>query len=139
MQRIFVNAAIKKALCREAKGDRSWLVQDPAVVGPRLSLPHPHEMPAGQPECEGQPSQSEDEGCKPADLAYWFKDSVLHPKPPPNTAEAEAADDAGADARRLQGGAARAGCEAIAPHAVVIPAGRRGAEHGAYSLRDARE
>src|ERR1700736_5803258 len=25
VQRIFVNAAIKKALCREAKGDRSWL------------------------------------------------------------------------------------------------------------------
>src|SRR5580704_62751 len=25
VQRVFVNAAIKKALCREAKGDRSWL------------------------------------------------------------------------------------------------------------------
>src|SRR5206468_2488148 len=25
VQRIFVNAAIKKAICREAKGDRSWL------------------------------------------------------------------------------------------------------------------
>jgi len=25
VQRIFVNAAIKKALCREATGDRSWL------------------------------------------------------------------------------------------------------------------
>src|SRR6266853_451374 len=25
VQRIFVNAALKKALCREAKGDRSWL------------------------------------------------------------------------------------------------------------------
>src|SRR5881397_174557 len=25
VQRIFVNAAIKKALCREAKGDRHWL------------------------------------------------------------------------------------------------------------------
>ena len=34
VQRIFVNAAIKKALCREAKGDRSWLVQDPPMVGP---------------------------------------------------------------------------------------------------------
>src|SRR6202051_2628340 len=27
VQRIFVNAAIKKALCREAKGDRSWLAK----------------------------------------------------------------------------------------------------------------
>jgi len=25
VQRIFVNAAIKKALCREARGDRHWL------------------------------------------------------------------------------------------------------------------
>jgi len=27
VERIFVNAAIKKALCREAKGDRSWLAK----------------------------------------------------------------------------------------------------------------
>ena len=27
VQRIFVNAAIKKALCREATGDRSWLAK----------------------------------------------------------------------------------------------------------------
>ena len=53
VQRIFVNAAIKKALCREAKGDRSWLYQDQAVVGPRLSLPHPHGMPARQHRLQG--------------------------------------------------------------------------------------
>jgi penicillin-insensitive murein endopeptidase len=39
--------------------------------------------PAGNTECQGQPSQSEDEGCKPGDLAYWFKDSIIHPKPEP--------------------------------------------------------
>ena len=38
------------------------------------------------------------------------------------TAEAEAADDAGAVARRLQGGAECAGREAIAPQSVFIPA-----------------
>ena len=65
-------------------------------------------------ECESQPAPSEGEGCKPADLAYWFTDAVLHPKPPPTAAEAETADDAGAAARRLQGGAACAGREAIA-------------------------
>ena len=40
-------------------------------------------MPAGQPtNARASPSRTEGEGCKPADLAYWFKDSVLHPKPP---------------------------------------------------------
>ena len=44
VQRIFVNAAIKKALCREAKGDRELALQGAPVVGPRLSLPHPHAL-----------------------------------------------------------------------------------------------
>jgi penicillin-insensitive murein endopeptidase len=38
--------------------------------------------PAGSGECENQPEPAESEGCSPGDLAYWFKDSVLHPKPP---------------------------------------------------------
>src|SRR3954454_22506368 len=33
VQRIFVNAAIKKALCREAKGDRSWLAKVRPMYG----------------------------------------------------------------------------------------------------------
>jgi penicillin-insensitive murein endopeptidase len=82
VQRIFVNAAIKKALCREAKGDRSWL----SKIRPWWSHDYHFHIrmrcPPGSHECQGQPSQSEGEGCKPADLAFWFKDSVLHPKPP---------------------------------------------------------
>jgi penicillin-insensitive murein endopeptidase len=38
--------------------------------------------PAGSGECESQPEPKEGEACSAADLAYWFKDSVLHPKPP---------------------------------------------------------
>src|SRR5256884_2813145 len=82
VQRIFVNAAIKKALCREAKGDRSWL----AKVRPRDGHDyHFHiriKCPPGASGCESQPEPSASEGCKPADLAYWFKDSIIHPKPP---------------------------------------------------------
>ena len=37
----------------------------------------------GDKECEGQPDQGGDDGCKPAELAYWFKDSIIHPKPEP--------------------------------------------------------
>ena len=82
VQRIFVNAAIKKALCREAKGDRAWLSKIRPWWGHDYHFHIRMHCPAGAWECEGQPSQSEDEGCKPADLAFWFKDSVIHPKPP---------------------------------------------------------
>jgi len=47
VERIFVNAAIKKALCREAGNDRSWLHK----VRPwaRLPFPRPHQVPGRQP------------------------------------------------------------------------------------------
>jgi penicillin-insensitive murein endopeptidase len=83
VQRIFVNAAIKKALCREAKGDRSWLAKIRPWWGHDYHFHIRMRCPPGSAACKGQPSQSEGEGCEPADLDYWFKDSVLHPKPPP--------------------------------------------------------
>jgi penicillin-insensitive murein endopeptidase len=82
VQRIFVNAAIKKALCREAKGDRSWLSKVRPWWGHDYHFHIRMKCPSGNGECKPQPDQSEGEGCKPADLAYWFKDSVLHPEPP---------------------------------------------------------
>jgi penicillin-insensitive murein endopeptidase len=83
VQRIFVNPAIKKALCRDAKGDRAWLSKIRPWWGHDYHFHIRMRCPSGSTECEGQREQSEDEGCKPADLAYWFKDSVLHPKPEP--------------------------------------------------------
>jgi penicillin-insensitive murein endopeptidase len=83
VQRIFVNAAIKKALCREAKGDRDWLSKVRPMYGHDYHFHIRIKCPPGANECESQPAPDESEGCKPADLAYWFKDSVLHPKPPP--------------------------------------------------------
>ena len=82
VQRIFVNAAIKKALCREAKGDRSWLSKVRPWWGHDYHFHIRMKCPPGNGECKPQPDQSEGEGCKPADLAYWFKDSIIHPKPP---------------------------------------------------------
>ena len=38
--------------------------------------------PPGNPQCESQPPPKETEGCSADDLAYWFSDAVLHPKPP---------------------------------------------------------
>lgn len=83
VQRIFVNAAIKKALCREAKGDRAWLSKIRPWWGHDYHFHIRMRCPPGAHACEGQPSQPGGEGCKPADLAYWFSDAVLHPKPPP--------------------------------------------------------
>jgi len=83
VQRVFVNAAIKKALCREAKGDRSWLSKVRPYYGHDYHFHIRIKCPPGNPTCEGQKDQEGGEGCSTADLAYWFKDEVLHPKPPP--------------------------------------------------------
>lgn len=83
VQRIFVNPAIKKALCRDAKGDRGWLSKIRPWWGHDYHFHIRMRCPSGSPQCEGQKPQAEGEGCKPSDLAFWFKDSVLHPKPPP--------------------------------------------------------
>ena len=81
VQRIFVNAAIKKALCREAKGDRSWLSKIRPMYGHDYHFHIRIKCPPGGTECESQPEPPDGEGCAEADLAYWFKDEVIHPKP----------------------------------------------------------
>src|SRR5438094_730254 len=82
VQRIFVNAAIKKALCREAKGDRYWLHKVRPMYGHDYHFHIRIKCPPGASECESQPDPAEGEGCSTGDLAYWFSDAVLHPKPP---------------------------------------------------------
>ena len=83
VQRIFVNPAIKKALCREAKGDRSWLSKVRPWWGHDYHFHIRMRCPDGDKECKGQADQGGDDGCKPAEMAYWFKDSIIHPKPEP--------------------------------------------------------
>jgi penicillin-insensitive murein endopeptidase len=82
VQRIFVNAAIKKALCREAKGERSWLSKVRPWYGHDYHFHIRMRCPSGNGQCEGQPEQSGDDGCAPSELGYWFKDEILHPPPP---------------------------------------------------------
>ncbi len=83
VERIFVNAAIKKALCREAKGDRSWLSKVRPMYGHDYHFHIRMKCPAGSGTCTPQEPPSGSEGCSAGDLAYWFSDAVLHPKPPP--------------------------------------------------------
>ncbi|MET0220260.1 MAG: penicillin-insensitive murein endopeptidase [Tardiphaga sp.] len=82
VERIFVNAAIKKALCREAKGDRSWLSKVRPMYGHDYHFHIRIKCPAGATDCEAQAPPADTEGCSAGDFTYWFSDAVLHPKPP---------------------------------------------------------
>jgi penicillin-insensitive murein endopeptidase len=82
VERIFVNAAIKKALCREASGQRGWLHKVRPWWGHNYHFHVRINCPADSPDCKPQPPAPAGEGCG-RDLDFWFKDSVLHPKPPP--------------------------------------------------------
>ena len=81
VERIFVNAAIKKALCETARG-QPWMNKVRAYWGHNYHFHIRIKCPPGSRECEGQPEPSESEGCSASDLAFWFKDSIIHPKPP---------------------------------------------------------
>ncbi len=80
--RVFVNAAIKRALCREAGADRAWL---------RLVRPwwghddHLHlrvSCPRGSPDCDDQPPPPPGDGCG-RELDWWFTAEARTPKPSP--------------------------------------------------------
>ncbi len=82
VERIFVNAAIKKALCREAGADHSWLWKVRPMYGHDYHFHIRMKCPANYANCTPQPEPPERDGCAKQDLAYWFSDAVLHPKPP---------------------------------------------------------
>jgi len=81
VERIFVNAAIKKALCREAGKDRAFLHKVRPWWGHDYHFHVRITCQPGSPECKSQDAPGDGEGCG-HDLDYWFKDSVLHPEPP---------------------------------------------------------
>jgi penicillin-insensitive murein DD-endopeptidase len=80
--RIFVNPAIKKALCREAGANRDWL----AKVRPWWYHDHHFHVrlacPSESAECKEQPLPPADDGCG-YELDYWMKKAQLVPKEPP--------------------------------------------------------
>ena len=82
VDRIFVNAAIKKALCREAGNDRNWLTKVRAYWGHDYHFHVRIKCPADNPECKPQEPTPAGEGCG-KDLDHWFTDAVLYPKPSP--------------------------------------------------------
>ena len=83
VQRIFVNAAIKKAICRDARGDRAWLSKMRPMYGHDYHFHIRLFCPVGEAGCTRQDPVPEGEGCD-ASLAWWFTDEALHPKIDPN-------------------------------------------------------
>ncbi|WP_395697847.1 penicillin-insensitive murein endopeptidase [Methylocella sp.] len=82
VQRVFVNAAIKKAICRDARGDRSWLGKVRPIFGHDYHFHIRLACPAGEDACRDQEPTPPGDGCD-ASLDWWFSDAVLHPRPGP--------------------------------------------------------
>jgi penicillin-insensitive murein endopeptidase len=79
VERIFVNAAIKKAICRDATGNRSWLSKVRPMYGHDY---HFHvRLACTGPACTAQAPVPAGDGCG-KELSVWFSDAVLHPRPP---------------------------------------------------------
>ena len=79
-ERIFVNPAIKKALCREAGEHCAWLRKVRPWHGHDYHFHVRMSCPIGSPDCKPQDVPPDDDGCG-KELEYWFSDEVLHPKP----------------------------------------------------------
>jgi penicillin-insensitive murein endopeptidase len=90
VDRIFVNPAIKKQLCEQVTGDRSWLRLMRPWWGHASHMHIRFRCPAGQPECHQGPPPPQGDGCD-ATLDWWFAELAKpsapakpsHPKPLP--------------------------------------------------------
>ncbi len=60
---MLANPAIKKALCRDVKGDRSWLHKIRPVLGHNYHFHVRIGCPKDSAECKAQPIPPTDEGC----------------------------------------------------------------------------
>ena len=88
--RIFVNPAIKRALCRDtgrdtgrgAGSDRDWLRRVRPWWGHNYHFHVRLSCPRGDRECHDQPAPPAGDGCG-AELDWWFTPEAKHPKPGP--------------------------------------------------------
>jgi penicillin-insensitive murein DD-endopeptidase len=81
VERVLVNPAIKKALCREVGTDRGWLHKVRPVYGHNYHFHVRIRCPADSPDCKPQPPPPGNDGCGP-ELAWWFTEKALGPKIP---------------------------------------------------------
>ncbi len=88
VDRIFVNPAIKQALCKgyggAGGGDRGWLERVHPWYGHEAHFHVRLKCPAGSPLCLQQPPVPAGDGCDPAIFAWWTQE-LSKPKPPAST------------------------------------------------------
>lgn len=87
VDRVLVNAAIKRQLCLSVTGDRGWLQRVRPWFGHASHMHLHYACPAGQPECVDQSPVTPGDGCD-ASLQWWFDrlDAPAKPQlpgPPP--------------------------------------------------------
>ena len=85
IDRVLVNPAIKRQLCQQVTGDRSWLRRIRPWYGHATHMHLHFKCPAGQPECVDQPPPPAGDGCD-ASLQWWFDQldkPAETPKAPP--------------------------------------------------------
>lgn len=80
VERIFVNPAIKRAICREAGGDRGWLRKVRPMYGHNYHFHVRIGCPGGSDSCRDQEPPAQGEGCG-TDLDWWFTSEARNPKP----------------------------------------------------------
>lgn len=78
--RLFVNPAIKKALCREAGSDRSWLSKVRPTFGHNYHFHIRLWCPRGEAGCADQEPPPPGDGCG-AELDRWMTHAMRFPKP----------------------------------------------------------
>lgn len=85
VERIFVNRAIKKALCERTTGDRSWLSKVRPWWGHDFHFHVRIACPRNSPTCKPQAEPPSGDGCG-AELQSWYAPpppKPTKPKPPP--------------------------------------------------------
>jgi penicillin-insensitive murein endopeptidase len=91
VNRIFVNTAIKKALCRDAGDDRAWLRKVQPWLGHDWHFHVRLNCPADSPKCEPQAPRDVGDGCTGKEMHRWSTQALPNgpsmPRPGPKMAE----------------------------------------------------
>ncbi len=82
VERVFVNAAIKRALCREGGLERAWMAKIRPWWGHNYHFHVRLSCPSGSPQCHGQAPPPPGDGCG-KELDWWFTEEARHPRPSP--------------------------------------------------------
>jgi len=86
VERVLVNYAIKKALCRDVTKDRLWLTKIRIVFGHNYHFHIRIKCPVDSPDCSHDPPTPDHDTCA-KEVAEWTANDRYKPKPPQPGAE----------------------------------------------------